>query len=273
MAADGARIAYSTVGHGLPLVKAANWLNHLEYEWDSPVWKHWIAELSRCQMFVRYDERGCGLSDWNVQDLTFEAWVRDLETVVDALGLDRFDLLGISQGGAVAAAYAARHPERVRRLILYGAYARGWRHRGDPQVIEARSALIKLVELGWGRDNPEFRRIFTARMVPDAGPEETEWFSELQLVSASPHNAARLMDEFSRVNVNELLADIQAPTMVFHAEKDPAIPFDEGRRLAAGIRGASLVPLQSRNHLLLEHEPAWQTLLHELGDFLGWSRP
>ena len=235
-ATDGIRIAYSTVGTGPPLVKAANWLNHLEYEWESPVWKHWIDEISRRHVFVRYDERGCGLSDWKVQDLSFEAWVRDLETVVDALDVDRFDLLGISQGGAVAAAYAARHPERVNHLILIGGYALGWRYRGDAREIEARSALIKLVQLGWGRNNPGFRQIFTTRFIPDAGPEEMEWFNDLQQISASPDNAARLMEEFSRVDVVRLLGDIRVPTIVFHSDRDGAVPFNEGRRLAAGIR-------------------------------------
>lgn len=271
-AKDGVRIAYSTVGDGPPLVKAANWLNHLEYEWESPVWKHWIEAIAKRQCFVRYDERGCGLSDWQVRDLSFEAWVRDLEAVVDALGADRFDLLGISQGGAVAAAYAARHPGRVKRLILIGAYARGWRLRGNPKEIEGRTALIKLVGLGWGRNNPAFRQLFTLRFIPDAGPEQMQWFNDLQMVSSSPENAARLMEEFSRVDVHAALADIQAPTIVFHSERDAAIPFDEGRLMAAGIRGARFVPLPTRNHLVLAREPAWQVLLTELDDFLGWSR-
>jgi pimeloyl-ACP methyl ester carboxylesterase len=157
-ASDGTRIAYSTVGNGPPLVKAANFLNHLEYEWESPVWKHWIHEISRRHLFVRYDERGCGLSDWQIPDLSFDAWVRDLETVVDALGTDRFDLLGISQGGAVAAAYAAKHPERVRHLILFGAFECGWQVRGDARAIDEWTALITLLRLGWGRNNPVFRR-------------------------------------------------------------------------------------------------------------------
>jgi DNA-binding winged helix-turn-helix (wHTH) protein/pimeloyl-ACP methyl ester carboxylesterase len=269
-ASDGARIAYSKAGAGPPLVKAANWMNHLECEWESPVWKHWVDELSRRHTFVRYDERGCGLSDWNVQDLSFDAFVRDLETVVDALGDERFDLLGISQGGAVAAAYAAKHPKRVKHLILCGAYARGWRNRGDANVIEERNALIQLVRLGWGKNNPAFRQIFTTRFIPDAGPEQMEWFNELQQISSSPENAARLMEEFARIDVTDLLAEIAVETVVFHSEGDGLIPFDEGRRLAAGIRGARLVPLPSRNHLLLGHERAWQLLLGELGEFLEW---
>ena len=267
-ATDGTRIAYSTVGSGPPFVKTANWLNHLEYEWESPVWRHWIAEISRQYMFVRYDERGCGLSDWHVQDLSFDAWVRDQETVIDALSVERFDLLGISQGGAVAAAYAARHPERVSHLILLNAYARGWQLRGDPAEIEARTALINLTRLGWGRNNPAFRQIFTSRFIPDAGPREMQWFNDLQRISASPENAARLMEEFSRVDVRPLLANISVPTIVFHCEHDGAIPFNEGRLLAAGIRGARFVPLPSSNHLLLEHEPAWKIFMRELRESL-----
>jgi pimeloyl-ACP methyl ester carboxylesterase/DNA-binding winged helix-turn-helix (wHTH) protein len=271
-ASDGTRLAYSTVGAGPPLVKAANWLNHLEFEWESPVWKHWIAEMSQRHLFVRYDERGCGLSDWNVTNFSFDAWVHDLETVVDALGVERFALLGISQGGAVAAAYAARHPERVSHLILYGAYARGWQFRGDAREIEARGALIKLTRLGWGRNNPAFRQIFTTRFVPEAGPAEMQWFDDLQRISASPENAARFMEEFARVDVVPMLSGIRVPTIVFHCDRDAAIPFDEGRLLAAAIPAAKFVPLPSRNHLLLQNEPAWTIFLRELGEFLGWSQ-
>jgi DNA-binding winged helix-turn-helix (wHTH) protein/pimeloyl-ACP methyl ester carboxylesterase len=268
---DGTRIAYSTVGDGAPLVKAANFLNHLEYEWESPAWKHWIAEMSKRQSFVRYDERGCGLSDWNVQDLSFEAWVRDQETVADALGVDRFALLGISQGGAVAVAYAARHPERVSHLILHGAFARGWAFRGNVEEMEAWSALTTLIRLGWGKDNPTFRQIFTTRFIPDAGSVEVEWFNDLQRLSTTPQNAARLVEEFSRIDVRPLLGHVTAPTIVFHCQDDEVVPLHEGRLLASGIRGAKFVPLPSRNHLVLEHEPAWTILLRELGEFLGWQ--
>jgi pimeloyl-ACP methyl ester carboxylesterase len=272
-ASDGIRIAYSTVGNGRPLVKAANFLNHLEYEWESRVWQHWIHEISRHHVFVRYDERGCGLSDWQVEDLSFDAWLRDLETVANALGPGQFDLLGISQGGAVAAAYAARHPERVSHLILFSAFECGWQVRGNTRAIEEWAALVALLRLGWGRSNPVFRQIFTSRFIPDAGSEQMEWFDDLQRVSASPENAARLMDEISKLDVRALLAGIQLPTMVFHCEGDAVIPFDEGRRLAAAIPGATFVPLPSRNHLVLEHEPAWQVVVRELRAFLGWGQP
>jgi len=267
---DGTRIAYSTVGEGPPLAKAANWLSHIEYEWDSPVWTHWIREISQRHLFVRWDERGSGLSDWTADDLSLDAWVRDQEAVVDALGLDRFALLGISQGGAVAMAYAARHPERVSHLVLCGAYTCGWQHRGDSRELEARTALLSLIRLGWGQNNPAFRQLFTTRFIPDAGAAEMEWFSHLQRVSTSPENAARLMEAFSRIDVRPLLAEIRVPTIVFHAQHDGVVPFDEGRRLAAGIKDAKFIPLPSRNHLLLEHEPAWPVFLRELGTFLGW---
>jgi pimeloyl-ACP methyl ester carboxylesterase/DNA-binding winged helix-turn-helix (wHTH) protein len=270
-ASDGARIAYSAVGSGPPLAKTANWLSHIEYEWDSPVWRHWIHEIAQHHLLVRWDERGCGLSDWNVEDLSLEAWVRDEETVVDALGLERFALLGISQGGAVAIAYAVRHPERVSHLVLCGAYTKGWRHRGDVQDIEARTALLNLTRLGWGRNNPVFRQLFTTRFIPDAGDAEMKWFNDLQRVSTSPETAARLVDAFSRVDARPLLASVTVPTIVFHAEHDRVVPFDEGRLLAAGIAGAKFVPLPSRNHLLLEGEPAWAIFLRELGAFLGWT--
>ena len=270
---DGTRIAYSMVGTGPPLAKTANWLSHIEYEWDSPVWKHWAREISRRHSLVRWDERGCGLSDWTVDELSLDAWVRDQQTVVDALGLGRFALLGISQGGAVALAYAVQHPEHVSHLILCGAYTCGWRHRADPRELEARMALLNLTRLGWGQNNPAFRQLFTTRFIPDAGAAEMEWFNDLQRVSTSPENAARLMDTFSRLDVRPLLADVKVPTLVLHSQHDGVVPFDEGRLLAAGIRGSTFVPLPSRNHLLLEHEPAWPIFLRELGAFLGWPDP
>jgi DNA-binding winged helix-turn-helix (wHTH) protein/pimeloyl-ACP methyl ester carboxylesterase len=267
---DGTRIAYSTVGKGTPLAKTATWLSHIEYEWDSPVWKHWIREISQRHSLVRWDERGCGLSDWAVDELSLDAWVRDQETVIDTLGLDRFALLGISQGGAVAIAYAARHPERVSHLVLCGAYACGWRHRGDPHEVEARTALLNLTRLGWGQNNAAFRQLFTTRFIPDAAAAEMEWFNDLQRVSTSPENAARQMDAFSRLDVRPLLADVKVPTIIFHSQHDGVVPFDQGRLLAAGIRGSRFVPLSSRNHLLLERESAWPIFLSELGAFLGW---
>lgn len=270
-ARDGVRIAYSTVGSGPPLVKAANWMNHLEFEWQSPIWSHWIGELTRHHTVIRYDERGNGLSDWDVKDLSFEAWVEDLETVVDTAGVERFALLGISQGGAVACVYAARHPERVSHLLLYGAFARGWLHRGSPDDVEQRNALITLVRLGWGKNSPAFRQVWTNIFIPGGTAEQMDWFNELQRVSASPQNAAELLLAAGRLDVVDVLPRIRVPTLVLHCENDKAVPMNEGRLLAASIPGARFVPLPGRNHLVLPTEPAWPLFLHELGAFLGWE--
>jgi DNA-binding winged helix-turn-helix (wHTH) protein/pimeloyl-ACP methyl ester carboxylesterase len=270
IARDGVRIAWSVAGGGYPLVKAANWLNHLEFEWNSPIWRHWIHKLSQRHLLIRYDERANGLSDWNVDTLSFDAMLGDLESVVDAAGPDRFALLGISQGGAVASAYAARHPDRVSHLVLYGAYARGWQMRSDSQDAESRRALMTLTRLGWGRENALFRQLWTSRYIPEATAEQWEWFNEMQRISTSPENAARLYDQWGKIDITAVLPHVRAPTVVFHCEQDRAIPFEEGRLLASAIPGARLVPLPSTNHLVLAHEPAWQLFLREIGGFLGW---
>ena len=263
-ASDGVRIAYASAGQGVPLVKAANWLNHLEYDWHSPIWSHLLHALAaECQL-IRYDERGNGLSDWDVDDISFEAFVRDLETVVDAAGLKRFSLFGISQGAAVSIAYAVRHPERVERLILYGGFARG-RTRRNPEQAETLQALIRQ---GWGSENPAFRQFFTSLFVPDGNPEQMQWFNDLQRITTSPDNAVRIMQATGQVDISDLLPQVRVPTLVLHAQNDAAVPFDEGRRLAAGIPGARFVTLESRNHLIVEKEPAWTRLLEEIAAFL-----
>jgi pimeloyl-ACP methyl ester carboxylesterase/DNA-binding winged helix-turn-helix (wHTH) protein len=267
---DGVRLAYATTGSGPPLVKASNWLTHLDFEWGSPIWRHWYAELSRHHRLVRYDERGNGMSQRDVDDVSFDTWVRDLETVVDAAGLDRFPLLGISRGGSIAIAYAVKHPERVTRLVLYGAFAVGLKHVGTPEQIEARRALESLIRLGWGLNNPAFCRTFTCRFVPEATPEHERWFDELQRVSTSPENAARLMETDDNIDVRPLLSQVKTPTLVVHCDRDHAVPAEAGRILAAKIPGARYVSLPSANHLMLEEEPAWSLFLEELGLFLNW---
>jgi pimeloyl-ACP methyl ester carboxylesterase len=268
--ADGARIAYATVGQGPPLVKAANWLNHLEFDWNSPVWRHWLRELSRDHTLVRYDERGCGLSDWTAGEMSVDAWVRDLEAVVDALGLERFPLLGISQGAPIAIAYAVRHPERVSHLVLYGGYLRGRLHRGlSPKDMDERELMIRMVRVGWGQDHPAFRQVFTTLFIPDADREQIAWFNELQRVSATPDNAARMLEAFDRIDARPLAPRVETPTLVLHAKGDLRVPFAEGRLIATSVPGARFVPLESRNHLLLEGEPGWQRFLETVRDFLG----
>jgi pimeloyl-ACP methyl ester carboxylesterase len=268
-ASDGTNLAYSLVGKGPPLVKAANWLNHLEYDWSSPVWRHWLHALSRERTLIRYDERGNGLSDWNTPEISFDAFVDDLSNVGDAAGLDQFDLLGISQGCSVSIAYAVRHPERVRKLVLYGGYAAGWRIRATPGEIERREAMQTLTREGWGQNNPVFRQMFTRLFFPGASQEEMTRFNELQRLSTSPENAERLQLAFGDIDVRDLLAEVRVPTLILHAREDALVPFEAGRALAAAIPGAQFVALESRNHLLLEREPAWSRLLDQVNTFLG----
>ncbi len=266
---DGVRLAYATVGEGPPLVKAANWLGHLQYEWQSPVWRHWLHALARDHTLVRYDERGCGLSDWEVEDISFEAWVRDLELVVDALELERFPLLGLSQGGPVAVAYAVRHPERVSRLILYGTYDIGWGQRPEASSGMQWEALATLIRHGWAQDNPAFRQVFTALFIPDGTPEQARWFDDLQRVTTSPEIAERFEWACSQIDVRDLLPRVQAPALVLHARGDATVPFTAGQRLAEALPDARFVPLEGKNHVLLEHEPAWPRFLAEVRAFLG----
>jgi pimeloyl-ACP methyl ester carboxylesterase/DNA-binding winged helix-turn-helix (wHTH) protein len=268
-AADGVNIAYATSGVGPPLVKPANWMTHLEYDWDSPVWRHWLRELSGERTLVRYDERGCGLSDRDADDLSFEAWVRDLETVVDAMGLERFPLLGISQGCAVAIAYAVRHPERVTQLVLYGGFAEGVITRArTPQELDEGTIVMRGIPLGWGHENPAFRMFFAARFLPEGTPEQMRWFSELQRVTTSPEIASRLLSTSATIDVTELAPQVRAPTLVLHATGDAAVPFDQGRLLAALVPGARFISLEGRNHILLEGEPAWTRFVDEVRRFL-----
>ena len=267
-ASDGVRIAYALAGSGPPLVKTANWLNHLEYDWESPVWSHLLHALAAEHRLIRYDERGNGLSDWNVNDISFEAFVRDLETVVDAAKLDRFSLLGVSQGCPVSIAYAVRNPGRVSHLVLYGGYARGWRRRGDPAEIEKADAVQTLMRHGWGQENPAFRQIFTTRFMPSGTPEQMRWFNDLQRMTTSPDNAARIRRANENIDITDLLPQIRIPTLVLHCRNDAAQPHEEGRILAAGIPGARFVTLEGHNHLILESDPCWARFLDEIMVFL-----
>jgi pimeloyl-ACP methyl ester carboxylesterase/DNA-binding CsgD family transcriptional regulator len=267
---DGVRLAFATAGTGPPLVKAANWLNHVEYDWRTPIWRPLFERLTRKRKLVRYDERGCGLSDWNVADFSLDAWVRDLETVVDAAGIERFPLLGISQGGPIAIAYAIRHPERVSRLILYGSFARGYNKRNlSPAQLAEWRILVDLVRVGWGRETPAFRQVFSALFLPDGSPEDLRAFDRLQRESASPENAARMMAAFGDVDVQDVAPLLRIPTLVLHRHGDLRIPFEEGRRLAGLIPDARLVTMEGRNHLLLEGEPAFEQFFTEIDAFLG----
>jgi pimeloyl-ACP methyl ester carboxylesterase/DNA-binding CsgD family transcriptional regulator len=268
---DGVRLAYASSGQGTPLVKTANWLNHLEYDFQSPVWRHWFTTLSQHHTLVRYDVRGTGLSDRVDSHLTFDRFVRDLEQVVDAAGLERFALLGISQGASVAIEYAVRHPERVSHIVLHGGFARGWARR-KPESLRAGKAMMELVRLGWGAGTAAFRRMFAELLLPKASDDQVEWYSELQRLTTTPEIAARIIEASGEMEVTDRLALVRAPTMVLHPRRDALVPFDEGRRMAAGIPGATFVELDSENHVLVENEPAWERFKTVVGEFLGWPR-
>jgi pimeloyl-ACP methyl ester carboxylesterase/DNA-binding winged helix-turn-helix (wHTH) protein len=266
---DGTRIAYATVGRGPPLVKTANWLNHLEYDWESPIWSHLLHALAANYRLIRFDARGNGLSDWAVDDISFDAFVCDLETVVEATGLDRFSLLGISQGCATSIAYVVRNPDRVTHLVLYGGFARGMRKRGSASEIQQADALHTLMRHGWGQENPALRQMFTTRFLPGGSAEQMKWFNDLQRITASPENAVRIRLAVENVDVTDLLPKVRVPTLVLHCRGDAVQPFDEGRRMAAGIPGAHFVALEGDNHLVLEGDPAWSHLLDEINSFLA----
>jgi pimeloyl-ACP methyl ester carboxylesterase/DNA-binding SARP family transcriptional activator len=273
---DGVRIAYAVFGDGPPLVWAAHWLSHLAFSWKSPIWRHWTEEFGKDYSFVHYDERGHGLSDWDVPEFSIDAFVRDLEAVVDTLGLERFALMGSSTGGPVSIAYAAHHPERVSHLILYATVAQGWRKRSlSAAEIELNEAVITLIRHGWAQDNPAIPQILTSLFLPDATPEETLCFNEFQPFTSSAENAVRLLQSFADFDVLDLLPGITAPTLVLHCRDDAAPPFEQGRLIASRIPGARFVALESGNHVLLPRDPAWANFVSEVHRFLqdGGRRP
>ena len=266
-AADGVRLAYATVGDGPPILRSAHWLGHLEYDWEMPLSRHFLLGLARDRTLVRYDARGNGLSDWDVRQLSLDVWVSDMETVADAAGLRRFPLVGFSQGCAVSIAYAARHPERVSHLILYGGFAKGTNRR--PSASPERFAALKtLVEHNWGADNPAFRQLFTSSLMPAATREQMDAFNELQRLSASPDCAARYLETVADLDVHELLPQVKARTLVMHVRDDLIVPSAHGRELAAGIPGARFVALPGKNHILLEQDPGLPVFFEDLKDFL-----
>jgi class 3 adenylate cyclase/pimeloyl-ACP methyl ester carboxylesterase len=267
---DGVQLAYARTGSGPPLVKTGNWMTHLEFDFESPIWRGLYRELSRDHTLIRYDTRGNGLSDRDVEEVSFETFVSDLEVVVDSAGLERFALLGISQGCAVSIGYAVRRPERVTHLILFGGYPLGWAKRARSAAEkEQGAAMVTLVRLGWGQENPAFRQLFTSQFIPGGSKEQADWFNELQRISTSPEDAVRNLIANGDTDVSGLLAHVSVPTLVMHSRDDARVPFDQGRRLAGGIPGARFVPLASRNHLILEDEPAFPRFLQEIRAFLA----
>ncbi|HJT18190.1 MAG TPA: alpha/beta fold hydrolase [Thermoanaerobaculia bacterium] len=270
---DGVQLAWEESGAGPLLVKASNWLTHLAFDWESPVWRHWVRFFSDHFRFVRYDERGCGMSDSNASNLSIERWVDDFETIVDALDpTEPFPILGISQGAAVCIGYAVRHPERVSKMILYGGYARGFYVRGNSDTRREYAAVLEAMRVGWGKENPAFRQLFTSRFIPGGTIEQLSWFSELARKSATAEAAAAILEARGYTDVVDLLPNVRVPTLVIHARDDSVVSFNEGRLLASTIPGAQFVELPGRNHVLLEGEPAWPRFQAAVLDFLGVPR-
>ncbi|MDF0601474.1 alpha/beta fold hydrolase [Psychromarinibacter sp. C21-152] len=268
--ADGTRIAVAEVGSGPPLLRAAHWLSHVEYDLESPIWRHWLEALAARNRFVRYDQRGCGLSDREVTNFSLDAWLADMEAVADTMGPEPFPVIGMSQGGAVAIRFALRHPGRVSRLILLGAYARGGLRRGnDPEIGVEAETLVNLIRLGWGRNDPVFGQAFSRRFVPGGTDDQIRWWSEMERRTSSPETAIATLRGFQRIDVTEEAQALDLPVLILHARGDACVPFAEGRLLATLIPGARFVPLESDNHVLLPDEPAWRVFDDELHGFLG----
>ncbi len=266
-APDGVRIAYAVSGTGPPMLVSTCWLSHLQHDWESPVWQHFLADIGRFVTIIRYDERGYGLSDWDVTDHSLEARVGDLEAVADHAGFERFALMGMAQGGPPAIRYAARHPERVTRLLFYGSYAGA--AAGSAESQEDLEAFAQLIKVGWGRPQHTFRRVFTTMMIPGATEEQMLWLDELQRVAASAATASSALRQRATANCLDLLPGLRVPTLVLHSVRDQMNDFEHARMLAKGIPDARLVPLDSDNHIVLGDEPAWPVLVDEVRRFVA----
>jgi DNA-binding winged helix-turn-helix (wHTH) protein/pimeloyl-ACP methyl ester carboxylesterase len=266
---DGVNIAYATVGDGPVLVKAANWLNHLEYDWDSPIWSPMLRRLASHARLIRYDSRANGLSDKTVDDISFAAFVRDFEAVVNASAVQRFAILGMSQGASIAIAHAVRYPERVSKLILHGAYAQGRNKRKTMEEHEKAETFLAMLRHGWGDPHSAFMRAFASLFIPNGSPEQIRWFAELQRITTTADNAARIRTACDDIDVLTLLPQVTVPTIVMHCRYDNVVPLEQGRLIAATIPNARLVTLESENHVPLQGERAFETFLNEIELFLG----
>jgi pimeloyl-ACP methyl ester carboxylesterase/DNA-binding CsgD family transcriptional regulator len=270
-AGDGVRLAYAIHGSGPPLVVVSCWLSHLQHDWQSPVWRHFLDQLGGLATVIRYDERGFGMSDWNVDDFSLEARVGDLDAILAATGFERFALLGMSGGSAVAMAYAIAHPERVSRQILYGT-VRGEPITRGPEQMAEEETYRSMIRVGWAKEDPVFRRVFTTRYIPDATEEQMRWFDDLQRMSTSPANAVTSRIARQQVDIGDQLGRITAPTIVLQALGDRATTFDDAVTVSSRIPGARLIPLESRNHILLAEEPAWDVFMEEVSAFMEPER-
>jgi DNA-binding winged helix-turn-helix (wHTH) protein/alpha-beta hydrolase superfamily lysophospholipase len=267
--ADDVQLAYSFAGAGPPLLKVANWINHLEFDWTSPMWGDLLREFARYRQLLRYDSRGVGLSDWDVGEINFDLLVDDFEAVIDASGVETFALLGISQGAAIAIDYAARNPDRVTHLVLWGGFARGRRKRGNPEDQAESEAFITLMSQGWGKEASPFRQMFASLYLPEANDEQIKWWTDMQRIATSAENAVRLREAIDDLDVSEQLAKVQTPTLILHSEREAVAPLSEARFMASRIPNAKFVALDSANHLVLHQEPEWRRAVDEIEAFLS----
>jgi pimeloyl-ACP methyl ester carboxylesterase/DNA-binding CsgD family transcriptional regulator len=268
--ADGVSVAHAKLGCGTPLVYAASWLTHLEYDWHSPVRRHWLQAFADEHTLIRYDYRGCGLSARDPEEQSLDAWVGDLLAVVDDLGLEHFPLLGMCHGGTIAAAFAARHPERVTRLVLFGSYLRGGlAPNASTTSAQEAQALARMIEVGWGKDTAAFREVFCKLLIPDAPPEYGRALGELARRTATPASAVKLWRAFHAIDISGEVANVRCPTLVCHVRGDSMVPFAAGWQLASSIAGARFVPLEGHNHILRADEPSWRLFLNETRSFLA----
>jgi DNA-binding winged helix-turn-helix (wHTH) protein/alpha-beta hydrolase superfamily lysophospholipase len=265
--ANGARIAYAVTGDGPPLVRTGHWLTHLEHDWHSPIWRPFLDELGQHFQVVRYDQRGCGLSDREIADFSFARFTEDLEAVIDACAQQRFVLYATSQGVPVAIDYAARNPDRVSHLILHGGYARGRLVRDSDADLEQGEAILKLIEHGWGVTGSPFLKAFTTMYIPDATREQMDSLVELQRLTTDTGNAVAIRRAVDSFDVSGLLAEVSVKTLVIHAQNDGVHPVAQGRELAAGIANSEFVLLKSANHAILPQEPAWDRFFWEVQRF------
>jgi pimeloyl-ACP methyl ester carboxylesterase len=267
-ARDGTRLAYSAAGEGFPLVKVPNWFNHLERDCDSPIWTEWFAELSKDRRLFWFDGRGHGVSEWD-SVIAPDSFADDLANVVDAAGLERFDLIGIGHGAAVSLAYALAHPERVRRIVICNGWSVGWARRGDPEDVERRKAIIKLSGIGWDDQSPLYREIYTKLYIPSGTAEQKDWLNEAQRLCTTPENAVSIQTAMGEIDLSDRIGEVAAPCLAFHARGDQAVPFACGEQLARGLQDVRFVPLDSDNHLYLPTERAWTEFTRGLRAFLG----
>ena len=264
---DGVRLAYAITGNGPPLVRAPHWFTHLEHDWSNPATRPWVEDLSKRYTVLRFDQRGTGLSDRDVPEISFEAHVRDLETVIDAAGFERFAIIGLSQGAASAIVYTANHPGRVSHLVICGGFVRGWAKRGTPEMMEQREMQVKLIQFGWDRAEPSFRQVFSTQFMPDAPIEAIHSFNDFMPLTSSAKNAAEIFSKNSYIDVQDEARRLKCPTLVLHGRGDLRIPFEEGRLTAGLIPGSTFVSLETRNHLMMQEEPAWRAFLSAMAEF------